>query len=465
LCLSFRNDAQTLQLWGVTSTSAANGNGSIIKINEDENSFGVAYSFVDSTGSYPQGNLVKAANGILYGMTNTGGANGEGVIFSFNLPGNTYTDVYDFNDSTGSNPYGNLLLASDGNFYGMTQFGGAKGYGVIFRFNTDFNTYSDIHDFNDTLGGLPFGSLIQVNDSELYGMTYQGGDTALNSGNGFGAIFSFNFYDSVYNVLYDFNFNNGAFPRGNLIKASNGIFYGMTAQGGVDSEGVIFSINVNNNFVKILHNFTTATGAVSFGSLLQAGNGMLYGMTYSGGAKNEGVIFSIDTLGVTYNDIHDFDTTNGANPYGSLIQASDGLLYGMTYNGGANFDGTLFSFNTGSNRFQKLFDLYDTTGTNPYDNLIELSVNTGINLLSANDFQFSIFPNPATDQLTVNSNLSVNKITIENVLGQIVIEKTVSPLSVIANEQLDVSNLPTGMYFITLIAQSQTITKKFLVVK
>ena len=60
-------------------------------------------------------------------------------------------------------------------------------------------------------------------------------------------------------------------------------------------------------------------------------------MTSAGGANNDGVIFQYNLSTSTYTKLIDFTGTSGAaigaNPYGSLIQASDGNLYGMTYAG------------------------------------------------------------------------------------------------------------------------------------
>ena len=70
---------------------------------------------------------------------------------------------------------------------------------------------------------------------------------------------------------------------------------------------------------------------IPYGSLMQASDGKLYGMTTNGGSSSDnGVIFSFDPSSSTYTKLKDFDNTNGANPYGSLMQASDGKLYGMT---------------------------------------------------------------------------------------------------------------------------------------
>jgi len=443
----------------MTATGGFNGNGTIIKINEDGTSFSDNYSLSDSIGSYPQGNLIKNSNNILYGMTNSGGFYGEGVIFSFNPSTNIYTDLHDFNDTMGANPHGNLILATDGKFYGLTQFGGALGFGVLFSLDPSDNTYSDLHDFNDTLGGLPYGSLIQASNGKFYGMTFLGGATSLNSNQGFGVIFSYNPFDSTYDVLHQFDFNDGAFPRGSLFQASNNKLYGMTAQGGIDSLGELFSFALSDSVYTSLHDFALTTGSNPFSSLIQANDGNLYGMTYSGGLNNMGVIFSIDTLSASYSDKHDFDTINGANPYGSLIMASNNKLYGMTFTGGANNDGIIFRFNTDSTLFDKLFDFYDTTGVNPYGSLIELPANTSVNYTQINAEYLSVYPNPTSNQLTIDCSSIIKKIRLENILGQIVYEETINA----PQQIIFLSSLPAGVYFLTVTSQSKTLVNKLII--
>lgn len=69
-------------------------------------------------------------------------------------------------------------------------------------------------------------------------------------------------------------------------------------------------------------------------------------MTYGAGASGYGVVFKITPDG-TESVLYSFDggTTDGANPVGGLIQASNGSFYGMTQAGGSNGDGTIFGFN------------------------------------------------------------------------------------------------------------------------
>ena len=78
---------------------------------------------------------------------------------------------------------------------------------------------------------------------------------------------------------------------------------------------------------------TGPNGSQPHGNLLQASNGKLYGMTQLGGIGVLGVDFSFDPSSTAYTKLDDFDSPNGANPTGSLIQASDGKLYGLTSTG------------------------------------------------------------------------------------------------------------------------------------
>ncbi|MBK6989498.1 MAG: hypothetical protein IPH33_15445 [Bacteroidetes bacterium] len=145
--------------------------------------------------------------------------------------------------------------------------------------------------------------------------------------NNVGVLFNFNPVGNVYTKLIDLDAINGANPYGSLLQAGNGLLYGLTPSGGVNGAGVLFSFNpASNNFIK-LFDFDGTNGANPFASLIDAGNGLLYGTTRSGGVYGEGVLFSFNTAGNIYTKILDFDGINGSVPTGSLSQASDSLLY------------------------------------------------------------------------------------------------------------------------------------------
>ena len=103
-------------------------------------------------------------------------------------------------------------------------------------------------------------------------------------------------------------------------------------------------------------------------------------MTYSGGSHDAGVIFSYNIHSGNFKKLKDFDFTNGSHPYGNLMQASDGKLYGMTSRGGSNDLGVIFSFKPGSSKLTKLVDYDGSNGASPYfgSAFIELPKSAGL---------------------------------------------------------------------------------------
>jgi uncharacterized repeat protein (TIGR03803 family) len=218
-------------------------------------------------------------------------------------------------------------------------------------------------------GSNPYGSLLQTNDGKFYGMNSFGGVGM--HGVGGGMIFSYDPLSSTYTRLFDFaddlsNEENGSFPFGSFIQLGDEKLYGMASLGGTDNDGVIFSYDrVSRSYTKLL-DFDGSNGSNPYGSLIQARDDKLYGMTWGGGNNGAGVIFSYDPLSSTYSKLYDFDFANGSHPYGDLMQASDGKLYGMTNSGGSNDLGVIFSFDPVSSRFTKLLDYDGSNGANPY---------------------------------------------------------------------------------------------------
>jgi uncharacterized repeat protein (TIGR03803 family) len=369
------------KLFGLTNQGGSVNAGVIFSFDPSNSSYTKLRDFnYQNAGYNPYGSVVKASDGKLYGMTYSGGINGAGVIYSFNPTTYTYTKLKDFDYSNngyldGANPQGNLVQASDGKLYGMTTYGGTNGYGVIFSFDPVSSAYTKLKDFdyyND--GGYPQGSLIHASDGKLYGMTSSGGS------GGSGTIFSFDPTTSTYTKLKDFyTYGNyadgiyGAVPVGSLMQVSDGKLYGVTSQGGNSNVGVIFSFDPLTSVYTKLKDFsydnTTGyyDGAYPYGSLIQASDGKLYGMTYQGG-NGYGVVFSFNPVNYDYTKLKDFDYNDGAYPYGSLMQASDGKLYGMTYQGGTNDYGVVFSYDISSSIYTKVQDFDGTNGKYPYYN-------------------------------------------------------------------------------------------------
>ena len=228
------------------------------------------------------------------------------------------------------------MQAGDGKLYGTTYAGGNiyPGNGVLFSFDPSTSTFTKLKDFDNTNGMSIYSSLMQASNGNLYGIS------------DFGVIFSFNPSASTYAKLTDLNINDGRDPYSSLVQASDGKLYGMTDDGGSgsypDGRGVIFSYDPLTSLYAKLADFTGYNGRRGLGSLIQATNGKLYGMAWSGGPDNtDGVVFSYDLSSSRYTKLLNFDGTHGAHPYGSLMQAGNGKLYGMTYDGGTG-SGVLF---------------------------------------------------------------------------------------------------------------------------
>jgi uncharacterized repeat protein (TIGR03803 family) len=152
-------------------------------------------------------------------------------------------------------------------------------------------------------------------------------------------------------TLVNFNGPNGAIPEGSLIADAHGDLFGATVGGGANNVGTVFEIAKTAtgyaSTPSTLVSFDRANGFDPSGSLIADAHGDLFGTTtYGGGANNDGTVFEIaktaDGYASTPTTLVSFNGTNGASPNGSLIADAHGDLFGTTYVGGANGDGTVF---------------------------------------------------------------------------------------------------------------------------
>ena len=320
-------------------------------------------SFDGTNGSSPEGTLTLSGS-TLYGMASVGGANEYGNIFSIPAAGGTPTTLHDFSGPDGAVPYGDETLTLSGStLYGMTYGGGANGLGTVFSIPVTGGTPTTLLSFNDANGEKPFGGLtLSADGSTLYGMTNSGG-----AGNQ-GTIFSIPVTGGTPTDLHDFSGAYGP-DYGSLTLSHDGsTLFGM-AVGGAYGDGAIFSIPVTGGTPTDLHDFAGPDGVGTIGSLtLSADGSTLYGMTYYGGENEYGNIFSIPATGGTPTDLHDFSGLDGEHPYGSLT-LSGSTLYGMTQNGGAYGDGSIFSIPAAGGLLTTLLSFNGLNGADPYGDL------------------------------------------------------------------------------------------------
>jgi uncharacterized repeat protein (TIGR03803 family) len=202
--------------YGTTSVSGANGLGTVYVISAG-GSFTNLYSFTGGAdGAYPRAGLVQGTNGQFYGTTTQGGnlslngGAGYGTIFEITTNG-VLKALYAFDITNGSwpeigvlgglvvQPEGGLILARDGNFYGMAASGGIGEaydngnelpaiFGTVFQMTPSGNLTTLLSFDGNYDGALPLATLWQGQDDALYGTTSNGGDNDLASG-GDGTVF------------------------------------------------------------------------------------------------------------------------------------------------------------------------------------------------------------------------------------------------------------------------------------
>jgi uncharacterized repeat protein (TIGR03803 family) len=193
----------------------------------------------------------------------------------------------------------------------------------------------------DTDGAHPFAGVIQGPDGNFYGTTFNGQPSATASSHG--TVFKMDPAGHV-TILHYFTpvaVGDGLSPESALIRARDGFFYGTTVSSLVSGGATVFRISAAGAFTK-LHTFTGTERGFSTSSLLEATDGNFYGVLESGTViPTQGLVYRITPAGST-TVLHAFASGDGVYPSDSLIQASDGNLYGTTLLGGSGTLGTVF---------------------------------------------------------------------------------------------------------------------------
>jgi uncharacterized repeat protein (TIGR03803 family) len=330
--------------YGTTSYSSPyNAPGSLFEISPS----GTLNILLNFGGTEQPYSLVEGNDGSFYGTAYSVNSSTPGSVVKITPPG-TVTTLYSFcaqaNCADGYNP-GPLVKAANGNSYGTTFAGGANNLGTFFEISPG-GKLSTLHSFGGTEVN---GSLqLQANNGDFYGISYNGGAHSL------GAVFKITALGQV-TTLYSFcsrgNCTDGSFPTA-LVQAGNGSLYGTTLEGGNSYYcynggcGTIFKITSAGKFSQV-HMFSLGDGQAP-NTLLQATDGNLYGTTGGGGdfEPGYGTIFELQPQSNTLTTLHSFDYEDGLGPQG-LMQATDGNFYGTALWGGSYNLGTVFSLSLG----------------------------------------------------------------------------------------------------------------------
>jgi uncharacterized repeat protein (TIGR03803 family) len=360
-------------LFGTTSHGGTNNSGTLFKLNIDGHGFTTLYGgsdLVNGGGFAPEAPLFLSSN-VLYGTSLFGGTGYNGNLYRLNTDGSDFTVLYSF--STGARGgvipwYGgwldNFVVNSDGawpsalvlsgnTFYGTAYSGGDSGSGTVFAVKSDGTGFTNLYAFS-ALGPDPviplnndgaWPNALVLSGNTLYGTAEFGGT------NGGGAIFAINTDGRGFTDLYEFGGVGGGGDVSNplALALSGNTLYGTTGRFGLNN-GTVFRIQTDGTGFAVLHAFLLPSDGSNPNGFVVSGN-IIYGTAGDGGSSgNNGTVFKLNTDGTGFTVLYNFNATSwqhpansdGAIPNGGLV-LSGNTLYGVTFNGGASDDGTVFS--------------------------------------------------------------------------------------------------------------------------
>jgi len=352
-------------LYGTTVYGGTNGNGSIFRISTS-GQYTQIWSFAgDVYGSQPQGVLVEGPDRALYGTCSFGGADNQGLVYRLTT-NRVFTILYSFTGgaSSGGRPYGGLTPpTADGTMLGTTSLGGSNNYGTIYRIHTS-GAFTSLWSFtfygND--GGYPYTGLIRSTNGLYYGVTLRG------TTNWSGALFRLNASGNVTSLWRLVGSRDGYDPYARLYLSTNGLMYGVCLLGGTNGVGTAYRWSESTGLNVVWHFQPAPAGRSPLISLTKARDGAWYGVTEFGGAHNLGNVFRMDSSGFV-TSIWSFGfSPEGNTPRGELLAEMNNpevLIYGTTYYGGDYYGGTAFQITTAGTMDVYSFGEYSTNSFHP----------------------------------------------------------------------------------------------------
>lgn len=362
-------------IYGTMSSGGLNGGGTAFRLTTNANYTVLASFNFSNPGGTPLGGLTLGADATtnFYGTCQGGGANAEGTIYRLAVNPNAYTNSHlsllaNFNSTTnGSQPGAGITVGQDGNLYGVTYYGVTGAWGCFYSMPATGGAISLLGLFNNGGGWLPKAPPVLGPDGNFYGTTYSGGPGDS------GTIYRIS-TNGTFTQLATLGGTNGINPIAPLCLGADGAMYGTTYSGSTGNAGTVFRVTTNGDFRTLLCFFNNTSGGYPAGGMALGPDGLMYGTTTSGGTNNGsglGTVFRLLPSGTNYNltNMVVFTSGNGAVPEGTLLNGGDGFLYGTTYGGGSNNNGTVFRLNT-NGAFNTVAYMQATNGAQSYGGLV-----------------------------------------------------------------------------------------------
>jgi uncharacterized repeat protein (TIGR03803 family) len=337
--------------------------GMIYSIRADGTGYEILHQLASDFGFKP----VLGRDGKIYGTTPDGGSNSRGTLYRMNPDGSDYIVLHDFDSVSGLGPVGFPVEDSEGNFYGATAAGGKLNGGIIYKVHRDGGNFQAIFDFpdDDVPLGMPKFELLLASNGKLYGVTQAGGTNR----NRNGTVYTLSVDGTDLSILHNFD----RLPLSGLIEGPNGVIYGVDefrlfqvdltganfswiadlseesmqyaqpglavsdkdmvyglGPGGSAGTGVLYKKQAGEP-MEALHSFTLygGDGGQPIGPPISSAGQLVFGICSTGGKYGNGTVFAMSEGGDDYHLLHDFSKQEIYGSPANLIEAGDSL-YGFT---------------------------------------------------------------------------------------------------------------------------------------
>ena len=242
-----------------------------------------------------------------------------------------FTDLHDFTGTDGdTEPVYAPIQAADGNYYGVTGYY-PYSCGNVYQV-TAAGVYKNLHTFSGSDCGTA-SSLFQASDGSLYGTLY-----ACSIGGNFGCVYKIS-TAGVFTEIYGFSPSSGYNPCTGVIQGKDGNLYGATNEGAANNFGSIYKLTIAGVQTD-LHDFVQTTDASCVDNagrtnvnLLQVTDGSFYGVNGAYGPTGNGSIYKLTPAKVFTAFLFPNPPVDGIFPLSTLIQNTNGLVYGTTPSG------------------------------------------------------------------------------------------------------------------------------------
>jgi uncharacterized repeat protein (TIGR03803 family) len=276
-------------LYGTVRYGGMSACGSLFRVSPSTGIYQLMRPFArvtkQSEGCTPSGAMVEGPGGWIYGTTESGGRSAGGTVYKWNPVTGAFKTIRHFALGSTDDGYSpvSVALSSSGRLFGVTYAGGPFNAGTVYSLNADGSDYRLLHSFtNEGAAGVrPYGKLLLAKDGNFYGSTQSGGDCC-------GAVFRVE-PDGAVSAIHTFEFGGdlGHPVGGDLTLGPDGLMYGTTNSGGVDGGGTVFTMSTSGD-ASVWQSFSYAGTPNSPRTGLTRSGAYMYGTASFG--YNEGTL-------------------------------------------------------------------------------------------------------------------------------------------------------------------------------